>query len=103
MAIGPNKRRRIYERDSYSCRYCGAVALEEPTLDHVHPKSRGGSDETSNLVTCCKPCQIKKSNKTPEEAGMPLRRPELEIHPFVVKSLSDIGHIWRLHNNKEAP
>lgn len=64
-------RTALYERDAYRCRYCGAH--KELCLDHVVPHSRGGSDESSNLVTCCGPCNRYKYNRTPEEAGMTLR------------------------------
>lgn len=50
----------IYLRDGVACVYCGKGG-EEPetvlTLDHVRPRSRGGSDEAENLVTCCHTCK----------------------------------------------
>jgi hypothetical protein len=52
------------------CAYCG---IEDPrTKDHVIPKSRGGSDDPSNLVWACNRCNSKKGARTPEEAGMPI-------------------------------
>jgi 5-methylcytosine-specific restriction protein A len=62
-------RRRILERDSWRCRYCGCV-LERglvfldasATVDHVKPKAEGGTDEESNLVACCRRCQQRKAS-----------------------------------------
>jgi len=55
-------RLRIFERDAFTCRYCGAVGgkLE---CDHIEPVSLGGSNDDENLATACKPCNRKKSNK----------------------------------------
>lgn len=57
----------ILERDAYMCAYCGRKA---DTVDHVFPKSRGGDEDPGNLVACCKRCNMKKNNRTPEEAEM---------------------------------
>jgi len=62
-------RRTIFERDSYTCRYCGAPAQH---VDHVHPRSQGGGDELDNLVAACAPCNLSKGARTPQEAGMTL-------------------------------
>jgi hypothetical protein len=53
------------------------LEVKDLTLDHITPKSRGGSNLPSNLVTACKPCNQRKADRTPEEAKMPLRT---EIH-----------------------
>ena len=59
-------RGRIFERDNYTCVYCGkrGVKLE---CDHVHPVSRGGSNDDDNLATACFDCNRSKRNKTVEE------------------------------------
>lgn len=36
------------------------------------PKSRGGKSTWENLVACCYPCNNKKGDRTPDEAGMTL-------------------------------
>lgn len=55
-------RARIHERDNYQCQYCGDE--NGPfEIDHIHPVSRGGTDEEDNLCLACKPCNISKSNK----------------------------------------
>jgi 5-methylcytosine-specific restriction endonuclease McrA len=75
-------RKNILLRDHYTCQYCARVyAASELTLDHVMPKSRGGGAGWDNLVTCCKRCNNRKGNHTPEEAGMRLlKRPQSFSH-----------------------
>lgn len=59
-------RREILERDDSTCRYCGVREEGYMEVDHVVPASKGGSDEKSNLVACCRTCNRKKSNKPVE-------------------------------------
>lgn len=68
-------RRNIMKRDRHTCQYCGTKS--DLTLDHVMPRSRGGEDSWENLVTACNQCNVKKGNRTPDEAMMPL-----EIEPY---------------------
>ena len=65
-------RKNVLRRDGHRCQYCGS--RERLTLDHVQPKSRGGQDAWENLVAACSRCNNRKGNRTPEEAGMTLRR-----------------------------
>jgi 5-methylcytosine-specific restriction endonuclease McrA len=76
-------RANIYARDRYLCQYCGAkegstkIVNGKPTkivltLDHVLPESRGGPFSWDNLVSCCKICNLRKGDRTPQEAGMEL-------------------------------
>jgi 5-methylcytosine-specific restriction endonuclease McrA len=66
-------RKNIYLRDNHTCQYCGVkLKGEDLTLDHIFPKSRGGKSDWQNQVTCCRGCNWKKDDRTPEEAGMPL-------------------------------
>ena len=41
-------------------------------MDHVLPKSLGGLKEWDNITTACHKCNLKKGNKTPTQAKMPL-------------------------------
>ncbi len=66
-------RKNIISRDGYICQYCSATKISL-TIDHILPKGKGGDDSWENLVTACKPCNQKKGNNTPEEAGMNLKR-----------------------------
>jgi 5-methylcytosine-specific restriction endonuclease McrA len=84
-------RRNILMRDRYTCQYClTGVAAGELTMDHVIPRSRSGGTSWENLVACCIPCNNKKGNRTPEEAGMKLSRPP---RPF---TLHTSRHLMRL-------
>src|SRR5690348_12312856 len=68
-------RKNILLRDRNSCQYCGVVlSAGELTLDHVIPRSRGGSSTWENLVACCHTCNRRKGNQLPAEAGMKLVR-----------------------------
>jgi 5-methylcytosine-specific restriction endonuclease McrA len=66
-------RRNIYEHYNYRCCYCGRkFSSAELNLEHVIPRSRGGKTSWDNIVTACIPCNLKKANKLPAEAGMKL-------------------------------
>jgi 5-methylcytosine-specific restriction endonuclease McrA len=72
-------RRNVYLRDEHTCQYCGKkCGTEESNLDHVIPKSKKGGMTWLNIVVACIPCNDKKKNRTPGEAGMKLiRRPRV--------------------------
>jgi len=55
----------VFARDDYKCSYCGRSG--DLTLDHIMPKSRGGSHEPGNLTTACRPCNSSKGARTPQE------------------------------------
>ena len=66
-------RKNLYTRDRNQCQYCGKKQQpSDLTLDHIIPESRGGKWGWENLVAACTPCNRKKANRTPEEAGMTL-------------------------------
>lgn len=65
-------KRNVMKRDNYRCQYCGKSGGTEMTVDHVIPKSLGGKDIWENLVAACKKCNNRKSNRTPDQAGMKL-------------------------------
>jgi 5-methylcytosine-specific restriction endonuclease McrA len=60
----------VLARDRYTCAYCGRHAS---TVDHVLPQSRGGASTWLNAVAACAPCNHRKANRTPAEAGLRLR------------------------------
>jgi 5-methylcytosine-specific restriction endonuclease McrA len=67
----PFNRRNVLRRDTFVCQYCGSP--EDLTIDHVHPRSRGGRHGWDNVVAACRPCNQRKGSRTPDEANMPLR------------------------------
>ncbi len=66
-------KQNILNRDHGKCQYCGRN--EGPmTVDHVIPRSNGGSETWGNLVCACSVCNNKKGDRTPQEAGMNLTK-----------------------------
>ena len=68
----------LFARDDYSCQYCGKQKNELRgrqflTRDHIVPLSRGGDNSWENVVTSCSPCNNRKGNRLPGEAGLTLR------------------------------
>jgi len=91
--FGYEIREYLLEKWGRKCAYCGKnnVPLE---VEHIVPKSRGGSNRISNLTLACRECNIKKGNKTAEEFGYP------EIQKQARRPLKDAAAInsirWRL-------
>jgi CRISPR/Cas system Type II protein with McrA/HNH and RuvC-like nuclease domain len=76
-------KKNVFKRDRCVCQYCcQRFEKQELTLDHVLPKSRGGETKWHNIVTCCKTCNFKKGDRTPEECEM-----ELLNTPFAPRTL----------------
>ena len=68
--------RAVLARDGWTCQYCGSrPGTSELTIDHIKPRSQGGASTWENCVLACVPCNARKANRTPDEAGMKLRRP----------------------------
>ena len=63
-------RRGVLARERYRCAYCGRRA---DTIDHLVPRSRGGTWTWLNTVAACGSCNERKGSKTPAEVGMRLR------------------------------
>jgi len=67
-------RKLVLRRDEYTCCYCNKkYKYNNLTIDHIIPKSCGGENSFINCVTACIPCNMKKRNRTPEQAGMVLK------------------------------
>ena len=68
-------RRNIYARDHSMCQYCGKkFSTQELSLDHVMPRSMGGTTTWDNLVCACVYCNAKKGGRTPHQARMHLAK-----------------------------
>jgi 5-methylcytosine-specific restriction endonuclease McrA len=88
-------RRAVFARDGWACQYCGSrVNL---TVDHVIPRSKGGQSSWENIVASCGPCNRRKGDNLPAQAGMRLRRaprtPRAEI--FIHVSTPTIPTAWQ--------
>lgn len=76
-------RRGVFARDNHRCGYCGAPA---DSIDHVMPRSRGGKNVWENVIAACRACNLRKRDRTPEEAGM-----RLDVAPRAPRELSWIA------------
>lgn len=86
-------RHSILARDNYCCQYCGAT--KDLTIDHVIPRWTGGPHTWENLVACCRKCNLKKGDKTPQQANMKLKRQPKR--PHYVPYLSLQKYIKAMH------
>ena len=88
-------RRVLFARDGWQCVYCGSDS-GRLTLDHVVPRSRGGTSVWENVVTSCAPCNLKKGNRSLEEAGLVLRHPPKPPTPvlFIRLAAPHIPERW---------
>src|SRR4030042_1465108 len=63
------RRFQILQRDDFTCQYCGRRSPEVPLeVDHIIPRSYGGSDKRTNLITSCRDCNLGKGGY-PLETG----------------------------------
>jgi hypothetical protein len=68
MAVSKRLRYEIFRRDGHACKYCGARAPQVPlTIDHIVPKTLGGTDVPENLAAACFDCNAGKSSSLPDE------------------------------------
>jgi 5-methylcytosine-specific restriction endonuclease McrA len=71
----PFSRKNILTRDGFVCQYCGREATPgDLTVDHIVPKVQGGPNQWTNVVACCRDCNMRKGGLTPRQAGMRLVR-----------------------------
>lgn len=64
-------RRSVFLRDDHACQYCDGPA---ESIDHVVPRSRGGTHTWDNVVAACRPCNARKEDRLLGETHMHLRR-----------------------------
>lgn len=87
--IAPLTRRAVFVRDGHQCQYCGRRA---ESIDHVVPRSRGGTHSWENVVAACSPCNTSKRDRLVHETSMRLRR-----RPTAPRHLSwvaaSVGHV----------
>jgi 5-methylcytosine-specific restriction endonuclease McrA len=88
-------RRAVFARDRWTCQYCGNER-SGLTVDHVIPRSKGGASTWDNIVTCCAPCNRRKGDRLPKQAGMHPRqspRPPSQTI-FVHVAAPTIPSVW---------
>jgi 5-methylcytosine-specific restriction endonuclease McrA len=74
-------RRAVFARDGWTCQYCGSRS--NLTVDHVVPKSKGGTSSWDNIVASCAPCNRRKGDALPRQVGMKLLRAPRTPNPTV--------------------
>jgi 5-methylcytosine-specific restriction endonuclease McrA len=85
-------KKNVFIRDGFKCAYCGTQKLRL-TIDHIIPRSRGGRSNFDNCVAACKPCNIRKGDRTPSEAGMFLKIKPVQptVSEFLRLKLQKLG------------
>jgi 5-methylcytosine-specific restriction endonuclease McrA len=68
----PLSRRAVFTRDGQTCVYCGGSAT---SIDHVVPRSRGGTHTWDNVVAACRRCNHTKADRSLAEMGWALPHP----------------------------
>lgn len=87
-------RENVFKRDDYKCVYCGRRDRKNCTLDHVHPRSKGGRDSFENCVTACVECNREKDNLTLKEWGRENPNPKRPHFLLLMKDLQCIPNEW---------
>ncbi len=90
-------RRAVFARDDWTCQYCGSRS--NLTVDHVVPRSKGGGSSWDNIVASCAPCNRRKGNALPRQAGMHLVRQPKAPNPsvFIHVASPTIPIAWRAY------
>jgi 5-methylcytosine-specific restriction endonuclease McrA len=88
-------RQNIYRRDDHKCIYCGDS--ENLTLDHVLPKSKGGKNTWTNLVTCCGNCNVRKGDTLLKDTDMVMRhKPFKPTYLYFVEKIQKVRPDWKI-------
>ena len=99
----PNKevkftRQNVFEPDRNTCQYCQQkFDRKDLNIDHVVPRQHGGLTSWTNVVCSCIECNRRKANRTPEQAGMLLRRKPKKPRwrPFLdIQFVKTADHSW---------
>lgn len=87
-------------RDDFTCQYCATkLPISKLNYDHVIPRFQGGKTVWENIVMSCYPCNDKKRNRTPEQAGMallkvPVKPAVLPMNEPLLTIRDDIPEEW---------
>ena len=102
---GDEVREYLLETWNRECAYCGArnVPLE---IDHIHPRSKGGSDRVSTLTIACHDCNQRKGNMSPEQCLAKGPERARKIRPKAHAPLRDAAAVnstrWALFQRFQA-
>jgi 5-methylcytosine-specific restriction endonuclease McrA len=89
----PLSRRAVFARDGHRCQYCNRAA---ENIDHVVPRSRGGSHTWENVVAACRACNSRKEDRLPAEVGFLLKRAPRAPHSslWLVATAGSVDPAW---------
>lgn len=89
----PLSRRAVFARDNFCCQYCNRAA---ENIDHVVPRSRGGTHSWDNVVASCRSCNAHKGDRSLHEAGLRLHGAPQAPHAalWVVASAGSLDPAW---------
>jgi 5-methylcytosine-specific restriction endonuclease McrA len=93
-------RKNILLRDHNTCQYCLRIfPPQELTLDRIVPRARGGDSSWDNLVACCRVCNNRKGDRTPEASGMRLHKKphayNFHVNRQIIRYLGRADETWR--------
>lgn len=93
-------RRAVFARDNHRCQYCGAAA---ENIDHVVPRSKGGTHTWENVVAACRPCNARKEDHLLHETQMTLRRAPVAPRQrlWVTVAAGTVNPDWELYLGEE--
>ena len=90
-------RKIAFERDNYTCVYCGAFEGVTLHLDHLYPVSKGGGNDLENLVTACDACNLSKHARIIPDAWIPVAECfgcGVRSHPQGRATMFHAGPLW---------
>lgn len=103
--ISKEKRFAIYHRDGFDCVYCRAIfppAMDGVglTLDHLIPRSMGGDNRATNLVTACRSCNYSRQNKA-LASRLLAKLQRLAAQPLNLEAGTILARIFRQCRDRE--
>ena len=97
----PLNRRAVFTRDGNRCQYCDRPA---ESIDHIHPRSKGGTHEWTNVVACCRRCNTAKGDRLLDECSLQLRRPPAvpTKYAWVSVAVGSVPEAWSPYLERAA-
>jgi 5-methylcytosine-specific restriction endonuclease McrA len=96
---GYEVREYLLDKWGRKCAYCDKIDVPLQ-VEHIIPKSRGGTDRVSNLTLACKKCNVNKGNQTAEEFGYPHLQQQTKKPLKATACLNNIR--WRIVEQLDA-